>query len=102
VLRPRRLALSIRPEGTIMTDKYEALYQYLENRYANSLVLTFAQMEDLLGFPLPDSARVDQEWWSNEDPHDAQQPQSRPWTRAGRTATPNLGAQTVRFERAQH
>lgn len=84
-----------------MTDKYEALYQYLENRYANSLVLTFAQMEDLLGFPLPDSARVDQEWWSNGEPQDPRQTQSRAWTRASRIATPNLGAQIVRFERAQ-
>ena len=84
-----------------MADKYEALYEYLEKRYANSVVLTFAQIEDLLGFPLADSARVDREWWSNEDPHDPRQPQSAAWTRASRTATPNLGAQTVRFERAQ-
>lgn len=84
-----------------MADKYEALYQYLEHRFANSLVLTFGQIEDLLGFPLSDSARADREWWSNEDSHDPLHAQSGAWTRAGRTATPNLGARTVRFERGE-
>ena len=51
-----------------MPGKYQALYQYLENRYANTVVLTFAQIEDLLGFPLPDSAHVHQEWWANNRP----------------------------------
>ena len=42
-----------------MPGKYKALYQYLDNRYANTVDLTFAQIEDHLGFTLPDSARVD-------------------------------------------
>jgi hypothetical protein len=84
-----------------MADTYKGLYEYLEKRYANSVVLTFAQIEALLGFPLSDSARADREWWSNDDPHDPPQPQSGAWIRAGRTATPNLGAQTVRFERSE-
>ena len=45
-----------------MPGKHKSLYQYLENRYANTVVLTFAQIEDLLGFTPPDSARVHQEW----------------------------------------
>ena len=53
-----------------MPGKYRSLYQYLEHRYANTVVLTFAQIEDLLGFTLPDSARVDQKWWANKDPND--------------------------------
>ena len=36
--------------------KHKSLYQYLENRYPNTVVLTFAQIEDLIGFTLPDSA----------------------------------------------
>ena len=44
--------------GPVMPGKYKLLYQYLEHRYANTVVLTFAQIEDLLGFTLPDSARV--------------------------------------------
>jgi hypothetical protein len=84
-----------------MPGKYKLLYQYLENRYANTVVLTFAQIEDLLGFTLPDSARVDQAWWANEDPNDSSPSHSRSWTLASRTATPNLPAKTVVFERAQ-
>jgi hypothetical protein len=85
-----------------MPGKYKSLYQYLEHRYANTVVLTFAQIEDLLGFTLPDAARVHQEWWANTDPNDTPPPHSRSWTLASRTATPNLQAQTVVFERAQH
>ena len=85
-----------------MPATYQALYQYLENRYANTVVLTFAQIEDLLGFALPDSARVDQAWWANNDANDTPPPHSRSWTLASRTATPNLQARTVVFERAQH
>ena len=53
-----------------MPGKYKSLYQYLENRYANRVVLTFAQIEDFLGFALPDLTRVHQEGWANEDPND--------------------------------
>lgn len=84
-----------------MPGKYRALHKYLDNRYANTVVLTFAQIEDLLGFTLPDSARVDPAWWANNDPNGTPPPQSRSWTLASRTATSNLLAQTVVFERAQ-
>jgi hypothetical protein len=82
-----------------MADKYEGLYQYLEKRYADAVVLTFAQIESLLGFPLSDVARVDKAWWSNDEPDDPRQAHSLAWIRASRTATVNLGAQTVLFER---
>ena len=63
-----------------MLGEYKSLYQYLENRYANTVVLTFAQIEDLLGFTLPDSARAHREWWANKDPNDTPAPHSRSWT----------------------
>jgi len=86
-----------------MPGKYKSLYEYLENRYAKTVVLTFAQIEDLLGFTLPDSARVHQAWWGNQDPNDnTPHPHSRSRTLASRTATPNLQAQTVVFEPAQN
>lgn len=89
----------VQSAGTRLAGRYEALYQYLEKRYAQSVVLTFAQIEDLLGFPLADSARVDRMWWSNDDLGDPRLGQVKAWTRARRTATVNLGAQTVLFER---
>jgi hypothetical protein len=79
--------------------KYRLLYEYLENRYANNVVLTFGQIEDLLGFTLPDSARTDKEWWTIADIGIADAQCSDAWTLARRTARPNLSAQTVDFER---
>ncbi len=80
--------------------EYLSLHKYLDGRFANTVVLTFGQIEDLLGFALPDLARLHQEWWANEDADSAPSAQSRSWTQASRTAKPNLLAQTVIFERA--
>ena len=79
--------------------KYRYLYEYLEKRYANTVVLTFGQVEDLLGFSLPDLARANREWWTIADISTAEARCSDAWTLAGRTARPNLMAQTVAFER---
>ena len=78
--------------------RYRLLYEYLEHRYAGSVVLTFGQIEDLLGFTLPDLARTDLEWWTPLDLATAEV-HSDAWTLASRTARPNLGAQTVVFDR---
>jgi hypothetical protein len=85
--------------GCNKAGKYRWLYEYLEKRYANTVVLTFGQVEDLLGFSLPDLARTDQEWWTIADISTAEARCSDAWTLASRTARPNLIAQTVAFER---
>ena len=77
--------------------EYMALYSYLEHRYASMVVLTFEQIESLLGFPLPDLARTEQAWWTGETLPAARHGET--WTLARRRATPNLRAQTVAFER---
>jgi hypothetical protein len=77
---------------------YAALHAYLKGRYADTVVLTFAEIEDLLGVALPDAARSSKEWWSNDGDGNPSA-QSRVWTQAGRRATPNLFARTVAFER---
>ena len=78
---------------------YRSLHAYLNGRYADSVVLTFAEIEDLLGFALPDQANVQEEWWANDNAEAGPSPQSRAWTLASRTATANLRARTVLFER---
>jgi hypothetical protein len=78
---------------------YGALYTYLENRYATSVVLTFAQIESLLGFALPPLAHSDAAWWTIP-PHPADARHQNAWKLADRTASPNLNARTVAFERA--
>ncbi len=89
-----------RPQRFAVPREYLSLHKYLDNRFANTVVLTFAQIEDLLGFALPDLARLHQEWWANADANSIPSAQARSWTQASRTATPNLLARTVLFERA--
>ena len=89
-----------KPSGRVMSGRYLLLYKYLENRYANTVVLTFSEIEDLLGFALPDQARLHQEWWTDAAVSAAGRDYSDSWTLASRTATPNMLAQTVAFERA--
>ena len=81
------------------TGEYRLLHKYLRERYANRVVLTFGEIEDLLGFALPEPARLQREWWGDSDSVAPQSAQSDAWTLASRTATVNLSAQSVVFER---
>jgi hypothetical protein len=84
----------------VMSGKYLLLYKYLHDRYADTVVLTFGQIESLLGFTLPDLARLNKQWWTNTTATAAGANYSDAWRLANRIATPNLLAQTVAFERA--
>ena len=77
-----------------------SLFNYLDGRYADRVVLTFGQIEDLLGFSLPDLARRSADWWTNPDPNAARPRFADSWLLAHRTAQPNLVALTVVFDRA--
>jgi hypothetical protein len=96
--RPSAAAPSIQ-EAHADAGEYQLLYKYLRDRYANRVVLTFAEIEDLLGFSLPEHARLQQTWWSGTAPVERRSTQSDAWTLAGRTATVNLLAQSVVFDR---
>jgi len=78
---------------------FGSLQKYLTGRYADAVVLTFAQVEDLIGFALPDPARNEPAWWGSAAPGAPPSAQWQSWTLAKRLATPNLSAQTVLFER---
>jgi hypothetical protein len=82
-----------------MTGQYVLLYEYLQHRYADTVVLTFAQIEDLVGFPLPEQARRQREWWTEAGAVDAGPSYADAWRLASRTAVPNLLAQIVAFDR---
>jgi hypothetical protein len=76
--------------------EYLSLYKYLEHRYASMVVLTFEQIETLLGHALPALASTEPDWWTAVA---ASKAHSSAWTGAGRSAVPNLLARTVAFER---
>ena len=85
-----------RPRRISVPAEYRPLHKYLDGRYADTVVLTFNEIEDLLGFALPAVARTEHGWW--DVPDEAPSPQ-RAWTQASRTAKPNLHACNVVFER---
>jgi hypothetical protein len=77
---------------------YHLLFVYLRDRFANRVVLTFAEIEDLVGFHLPDEARLDRLWWEPA-PNRVRSSQSEAWILANRTASVNLSARRVVFDR---
>jgi hypothetical protein len=77
--------------------EYRALHSYLEHRHAGVVVLTFEQIESLLGVALPAPASTERDWWM--DAAVRTNSHSEAWLDAGRTAVPNLSARTVTFER---
>ena len=79
--------------------EYRPLEKYLRERFSDAVVLTFGEIEDLLGASLPDAAGLRATWWTDANEDGVQSPQSHAWLDAKRTALPNLVARRVRFER---
>lgn len=49
--------------------KYEKLSWHLANENKNQVKYSFKEIEDILGFSLPDSARLYRPWWANDITH---------------------------------
>ena len=49
--------------------KYEPLRRYLVGRTPQTWSATFGEIERILGFRLPASARMYQAWWANDYHH---------------------------------
>ena len=79
------------------TGEYRQLHKYLRDRFADRVVLTFGEIEDLLGFPLPESARLESGWWASTGA--AGGAHTGAWTSASRTAVVNMTSQRVVFDR---
>lgn len=79
--------------------EYHALHKYLQDRFADRIVLTFSEIEDLVGFRLPDAAREQEAWWVSPDPAAPRSAVAEAWKLASRTAVINMAAQIVVFER---
>jgi hypothetical protein len=73
-------------------SKYQPLQDFLENSRNRTEVLTFAELETILGFPLPDSASTHRPWWANGGGH----PQAKAWLDAGwKVESVSLGFQVT-------
>lgn len=87
------------PEAAPTSGRSAPLHKYLDDRYADAVILTFAEIEDLIGFALPAVARVNDDWWATPGPDATHSRFADSWILAKRTARPNLRALTVAFDR---
>jgi len=79
-------------------SKYDRLRDHLDGIDGNLWRVSFSEIEDILGFRLPPSARCHQAWWANEAR--TQSPQKLAWVRSGwKTADLDLKCETVSFVR---
>lgn len=73
--------------------KYKKLSQYLASEGNGNVCLPFIQIEHILGFDLPHSARTHQAWWANQP-----KGQSLAWRSVGyRTTALILDEERVSF-----
>jgi len=80
-------------------NKYAPLHRYLPRAQSGSeLRMSFAEIERILGEPLPASAHNHRAWWSNQ--RTGPRPHAEAWMAAGwQVSAVNLGAQRVTFRR---
>lgn len=79
--------------------KYRHLAELLENSEGKKLSLTFSQIENTIGFSLPESARQYREFWANTTTHSI----ALSWLSVGyKTVDVNLENETVSFERYKY
>lgn len=76
-------------------SKYQPLCEYLQKCDRYEISLSFAEIETLIGNPLPNSAKNTKAWWSNRSKGALQ---SKAWMNAGyRVETVDFEAQSVTF-----
>ena len=77
--------------------KYEPLEQFLSRQERAEIRMTFKQIERVLGFALPNSARAHRPWWANET---AGHVHARSWLQAGfETAEVDMAGERLVFRR---
>lgn len=81
-----------------MRGKYAKLFQFLQLQAGGEIEITFAELECILGFSLPDSAYLYRPWWANQQK--SGHSQAMAWGLAGwKTAQVDLDAESLRFVR---
>jgi hypothetical protein len=80
------------------SSRYDPLRRYLAGRSEPVVQLSFAEIERMIGGPLPASARRHRPWWANE--RSGSHVHASAWMGAGRrTANVDLNVGTVDFVR---
>ena len=77
-------------------SKYEPLGDYLRKQAGNRVTLSFRDIANIIGEPLPDSARQHRAWWANDPKH----VEAAAWLSAGwKSASVSLMEERVVFFR---
>ena len=78
--------------------KYEPLQAHLERRAGRPELLSFEDIEQIIGAGLPKSAQAHRAFWANDN--EGHHPHARAWLGAGyRVAWVDREGRVVRFER---
>ena len=79
--------------------KYRRLYEHLSSLNVSDWDTSFAEIESIIGFDLPPSARLHRPWWGNQGNANGHT-QSLAWSVAGwETADVDMEAETLLFRR---
>jgi hypothetical protein len=79
--------------------KYVRLYRHLIGLSGSEWPTTFGQIEKILGFRLPDSARIHRPWWSNQGQRGGHS-HALAWEMAGwKTSQVDMAEETIVFIR---
>lgn len=93
------IALEQRYREMAGRGKYHKLYAHLSNLGTQEWNTSFNEIEAILGFELPASARLHRPWWGNQSNGNGHS-QSLAWTLAGwETAHVNMDAETLLLRR---
>lgn len=80
-------------------SKYDPLGSHLRSLHEDRWIARFSEIDDILGFALPRSARVHREWWGNEK--SGTHSHARVWIEAGWLVHEvSLGQSQVAFRRS--
>ena len=86
------------PQATVQLEKvsakYRGLAEYLLSTNETKVTLSYSQIEKILGFTLPDTARnFKQSYWANTETHSY----ASSWMAVGYKARVNVESDTVTF-----
>ena len=86
--------------GVRIMQSYNPLKVHLHRQLGNICNITFAELEQMLGFALPMSAMIHRSWWSNEV--NLAHTHNEAWRNAGWVVSNvDLESQRVEFKRAE-
>jgi hypothetical protein len=76
---------------------YKPLEDFLGSQEKETVTLSFADIEKIVGRPLPQSAYRWDWWWKDEDTSTTRHVQSKAWTRQGFSAHVDRTRHVVEF-----